>query len=411
MLKENNLYTHSHLNKDDTKRGMFSDNGRIRAIKLRGIPSEGIWLPLSSVLWTGIAEKDLKDGLIFKTLNGNLVCEKYYTKATLEAMKGLAKKPVKIKLEPRIKHKQFKEHFDTAQLLRTVKCIPVGAVISVTAKCHGTSARTGLLLAEKTTYRFWRVINFLVKLSEFILVKTNLPRSLKKSLGSVCAKYAQFFTRLGKNVTEEYQYISGTRRTVINPEEVDKGFYKDSSFRAKVHNDLVTRGLHKGETLYYEIAGFTDTKAAIMGTHSVTDKDLEKLYGKFMVYTYGCNQDDDIPWKVLVYRMTRTSQDGVSSEVPYSQLRKRLTELGLNYVPVMKEPFIYDGNAKGLIDLCEELSEGPDILDPRHIREGVVVRIEHPNMETFMKFKSFHFKFMEGLIKEREDYVDTEEVG
>lgn len=409
MLTENNLYSHSHLNKDSTKKGMFGDNGRIRAVKLRGALSEGIWLPLSSLDWTGIAKDDLKDGFSFSTLNGKIVCEKYYTKATLAAMKKPGQKPAKVKFEPRVKHKQFKEHFDTGQLLRCIKTIPKGSVVSITSKCHGTSQRSGRLLADKVTYTCQGLINFLIKVADYILVKSILPRSVKMTLANCATAIAQFFTRFGKKVTEEYEYISGTRRTVINPEKVDSGFYKDTSFRGLIHNDLVKRGLHKGETLYYEIVGFTDTKAPIMGSHNITDPELAKRYGKTMVYSYGCDPDNEIPWRVLVYRITRTSPEGVSSEVPYHQLRKRLDELGLEYVPVFVEPFIYDGNQEALKDLCDSFLEGPDVLDSRHIREGVVIRVEHPTMETFFKHKAFSFKLMEGLIKEQENYVDEEE--
>lgn len=46
FLSYANLYRHKELNKDPEQSGMFEDNGRVKAIKLRGELSEGFILPL-----------------------------------------------------------------------------------------------------------------------------------------------------------------------------------------------------------------------------------------------------------------------------------------------------------------------------------------------------------------------------
>ena len=50
----------------------------------------------------------------------------------------------------------------------------------------------------------------------------------------------------------------------------------------------------------------------------------------------------------------------------------------------------------------------PSLLDSSHIEEGVCLRIEHDKMEIF-KQKSFSFCVLEGIIKEDQNYIDTEE--
>ena len=45
LLRYANLYRHKELNNDPEQSGMFDDNGRVKAIKLRGELSEGFILP------------------------------------------------------------------------------------------------------------------------------------------------------------------------------------------------------------------------------------------------------------------------------------------------------------------------------------------------------------------------------
>lgn len=47
FLSYANLYKHKELNKDPEQSGMFEDNGRVKAIKLRGEISEGFIIPLT----------------------------------------------------------------------------------------------------------------------------------------------------------------------------------------------------------------------------------------------------------------------------------------------------------------------------------------------------------------------------
>ncbi len=389
FCRENNLYSHKELNKDPEKAGFFGNNRRVKAQKFRGEISDGFWVPLDTLAFTGDIST-LKEGDQFTELNGTPICNKYYTPATMRGMGGGPNKQ-KTKQKNLFKVPYFKEHWDTAHLLRCVGQIPSGAILSITQKCHGTSGRTGRALRIKELNRFQKLWN--------------------KTIG-----------RLGPQFSDrDWVHVTGTRRVVLDPKTTeDKGFYSGKQFRTILHDKIRSIGLRQGETLYYEIIGYDDSGAAIMGS-STLDKELAKKvgidkkdyeafvaqYGETIVYSYGCQPGE---YKLLVYRITQTSDDGHAVELSYNQVISRCRELGLEYVPVLVEPFIYDGDRDKLITLCQQLAEGTDVIDKRHIREGVVVRVEAIGIDTNYKLKGFWFRLLEGLVKEQETYVDAEEV-
>ena len=54
FLSKNNLYRHQELNADQEKKGYFEDSRRIRAVKFRGYPSEGFFIPIESLTNLGL---------------------------------------------------------------------------------------------------------------------------------------------------------------------------------------------------------------------------------------------------------------------------------------------------------------------------------------------------------------------
>ena len=169
-------------------------------------------------------------------------------------------------------------------------------------------------------------------------------------------------------------------------------------------------GLYKGETLYYEIVGFSEQGATLMKQTGYKDKKLIKKYGNTMVYSYGCDPDsEDNKHQAYVYRITQTNEDGVEFELSWPQVAARCNKLGIKTVPLLAGPMLFD-NTDDMINVVRELSNGASTLDPGHIKEGSVVRIEHENMFTGLKFKSDHFCLLEGIQKQDPKYVDLEEV-
>ena len=380
MCEENNFYRHTNLNKDSkAKGGFFEDNRRIRIQKFRGEVSEGFWSPLSILKWTDTNIDDLKSGDLLEELNGHSICNKYYTPATRRAM-GKGSRKERLSKLGRLKdlYPLFYQHWDVKKLRMMIGYIPEGAVLSITEKCHGTSARTGRLPEFKRLNWFQKIWN--------------------NTVGKSRLKFQEY----------KYKYISGTRRVVLDPELTeDQGFYSGKQFRSKIHNSIKDVGLFKGETLYYEIVGYSSDKGLIMGSHDIKDESLKKKYGNAMVYKYGCLPEQ---YKILIYRITHTSPDDHVTELSWYQMTYRCSQLGFTAVPQLKDPFIYDSNQETLLTLCNNLSKGNSTLDCDHIREGVVLRVEAPNINIHYKFKSYWFCELEQIKKNDDTYVDPEEI-
>jgi hypothetical protein len=377
MCQRNNLHRHTHLNANpEAKAGFFDDNRRVRAQRFRKEMSMGYWVPLKMLKWTGFDIERLTKGDLIDELNGKPICNKYYTPATRKMMgSGTNKDRRSSKRILKESFPDFREHFNTQKLRMMVDLIPAGAILSISEKIHGTSARTGKLRQVKELGWFKRTWN--------------------KIFGE-------------KFKTSEYKYVTGSRRVVLDPKQVDDGgYYSGKQFRATIHNKIRDIGLQDGETLYYEIVGYSEDGALIMGAHNIKDSKLKKKYGTKMVYKYGC---DPGTYKIAVYRITRTGPGREVTELPWTQMVTRCRELGLDTVPQIKEPFIYDGDSSKLLELCEELSQGNSLLDTDHIREGIVLRVEAPNVETHYKYKSFWFCELEGIAKNNDEYVDPEEI-
>lgn len=361
------------------KGGYFEANRRVRTISLRGQKSEGYWVPLSTVEFTGVNTALLCEGDTFTELNGVPICNKYVTPATERALKaqkqGKARKNITM----------FKEHTDTKKLRYTIDFIPDGARLTYTEKCHGTSGRTG-----------------------HVEIETSI---------SAQPWYRRFlYWLLGQENTYKWEHVSGSRRVVL--QNRDDGFY-DTNFRQAIHSTIALR---KCETIYYEIVGYEPTGKPIMGRHSLqagdeVHKRLRKLYGESMTYSYGCEPGC---YRILVYRITVTNPDGDSWDLSWDQVRARAAELGLQVVPELGQSVFRDipreqlgvgeVNKESLLELCERLTTGHSTLCRDHIIEGVCIRIDHPSMiGVIRKYKGFDFCHLEGIAKNSEDYVDVEE--
>lgn len=373
FLHNNNLYKHAEKNKDvSAKPGFFDDNGRVRAQRFRGELSDGFWIPMSALSWTG--EVSLIDGDTFTVVNGFKICEKYISPQTSRAMSGRNNPKKKTK----IRFPQFAEHYDIKQLRMNIGKIPIGSTIVISCKLHGTSGRTGHLLRASRMGWFHR-----------------LRLKIARLLG-------------GRVVPEDdWAYVSGTRKVVLHETSVEEdGFYSGKRFRNDVHQKIKSGGLRKGETVYYEIVGYAGDNSLIMPAHEVEDKDLKKIYGDKMIYAYGCTPGT---FKIFVYRITMTNSDGTIFEYPYYTMVKRCQHLGLNVVPTLLGPTQLQSKQE-LIEWCDNLSKGPSTIDPTHIREGVCVRVEHPDMETIFKWKNTDFCILEGIKKNDPSFIDPEDL-
>jgi hypothetical protein len=371
MCDANNLIGYTDPDTGEKKGGFFAKNRRVRAQKFRGEKSDGYWTSLDSFAWTGIDVSSLREGDQFEELNGHPVCNKYFTPATLRALKNGQKTSQKRE------NICFAKHVDTKQLKHEIGQIPEDSVIYITEKLHGTSGRFGYVFDEvPVPERPWwkKLLMFGIKKPE--------PKS-------------------------EYKHLIGTRNVIMG-DRTHEGYYGNEEFRWLAIEKL-ENNLHKGEVVYFELVGYTTTGATIMGQHHTSElKEIKKQYGDTIEYSYGqpagtCG--------IYVYRITRTNEDGEAVELPWQTVKQRCGELGIKHVPDLEGPWLYSlfSSPQALLEKVESMLEGPSTLDDRHIREGVVIRVENSDTQ-FYKSKSFSFGVLEGYLKNSDDYVDTEEI-
>ena len=366
---------------DDTG---YLDRGKrnIRPIKLRGEKSDGIFVPLSAVAYTGINLDELNIGDKIEMLNGHEICCKYIPRGKVVSTNRIGNKAQKKKKKEPIAP-LFTEHCDTEQLSYNLNAFKPGDLIEITLKMHGTSMRTGYLPVLKRYKR-----TFLDKI----------------------------FHREGKPIYK-YDYISGTRRTVL--EDFEGGFYGSNAFR-KQHHDKFIGKLHKGEEIYYECVGYVDETTPIMakGKNEKVGKDFVKQYGKETVFSYGCELGTS---DIYVYRMTMTNEDGNVVEYSPDFMRYRCEQMGVKCVPVFAKAtidgegvhiyapdnklygFVHETNNAGdtVKRVAEKYYDGPDPIGKTHIREGVVVRIVNRPKFTAFKHKNFDFKVLSNIAIEQ----------
>ena len=280
---------------------------------------------------------------------------------------------------------------------------------------HGTSQRTGYL----KTFQGYA--------DSFPCRAGNAIRKVIARLGGKNEEDIDFHHD-GKEIWD-WGYVSGTRRVVLDT--FDGGFYGSNAFR-EPHAKKFEGKLWKGETVYYEVVGFTDTGAPIMGSCSndKLGKDFVKQYGKETVFSYGCVPDgakfynkaaEDLATKlnehaeekilpqsdIYVYRMTMTNEDGNVVEYTPDFMRYRCELMGVKYVPSLWSGFIPQNPAskddptitagEWIQNKAELYYDGPDPVGKTHVREGVVVRIINRPKFAAYKHKNFDFKVLSGI--------------
>jgi hypothetical protein len=375
-LRANKLYATDPAT-GDKMGGYFGKNGRVRAQKFRGEKSDGFWQEADGFTWCG--GLSLKEGEEFDTLNDEKICQKYYTPETLKA---LYRKSNSRAAKATVVYPTFFQHYDTKQLRNNAASIPAGAVIYVSEKLHGTSGRTG-----------------------------HVQPVIRRG------RFAAFVRRvLGRE--DPWVYVCGTRRTIreVKTDKAREGYYGKEQFRLIIHDAIKRSGLRKGEIVYYEIVGFTDTGQSIMAIYDITDKQVAKRYGNKMVFSYGCGvSPGEQLTRFYVYRITQQSPDGAVVDLSWDQMIARCSQLGLPAVPEL-DRFMHDGDVDGLLARVDAHTRGDSTLSTDHIREGVVCRVEHPEVYSnnqsliALKYKGFHFCEMEGIKKNDDAYVDVEEI-
>ena len=305
-LSWSNSFSDAELNKDTKKKGFFPSSGRVKAVKLRSVASEGYIVPLSDLFnWfeTNCVKIDIDaftEGVDFDTVDNILVCAKYINEAALRKMeqeanreKNKGKKAVRVS---KIIENQYRVAEDTSALKRNVQNINPADLISISYKMHGCNGSMGKVLCR-------RPLNWYEKLLKKIGVKID---------------------------DKHYDLVYASRRILKNAyaDKVSQSFYDMDVW--KLMADKYKDTLKNGITLYGEIVNQLPNGKWIQG-----------------------NFDYGIPEKqceFFVYRITYTNPSGDIFEFSRPQIDRYCSKAGLKVVPLFYYGLAKDWDATVSID-------------------------------------------------------------
>jgi hypothetical protein len=346
FLGDTNSFENVLLNKDQTKKGFFREHGRVRAVKLRGVPSEGYLIPVLDFLkWTETNPSNWEvdwigkefDTIELDTGEQILFCEKYVPilKQSHTPTSGKSKNQRQVERFDRLVPGQFHFHTDTPNLKKNLHIIQPDDLITITEKLHGTSA---------------------------IFAKILVRRELKW--------YEKLLQKFGVKIQDKDYDVIYSSRGVIKNQYITKDkkhnhYYKEDVWG--LAKKQVEHALTPGLTIYAEIVGQTPSKSWIQKGYDYGTKD-----GEFAVY---------------VYRITQTDAAGNVLDYTTNQIKRHCEKFGLKYVPVH-----YHGIADHFVQylpehdaptwseafleiLSKEYLEKPCQMSKNNVpREGVVIR-------------------------------------
>lgn len=338
---ENNMYRHAESNRDKTAKGYIEDSRRVRAIKFRGHVSNALFMPLSSLSYLGIKEKEFKEGMEFDTLEGQEVCKKY---EVFRREKGNPNMPKQEKFS-RVDVKFIPEHYDTENYFKNSDKIAPNEEVTITQKLHGTSVRIGNILVRR---------------------KLSLLEHITKILGA-------------KVLEHEYDYVFGSKRVIKDANNPLQNHYYDSDLWT--HEGQKLKGLiPEGFVLYGELIGFTPE-----------GKPIQKGY------TY------HLPPKecaLYIYRVAFVNEKGLIVDLSWNLVKEFCTNRGLNHVPEITKlehqeflPDVYlERNLKktSLNRSSDFFGTCLSLSDPDSVDEGVCIRVDRA-VPYILKAKSRKF--------------------
>lgn len=347
----------------------LAKGNRVKSIRLGEAISDGLVIPVEK--FESFLDKKTKssfnEGFSFNDLGDIHICHKYVPPVKQQSTPGSKKDRKKRKLISRVIPNMFKFHVDTQQILRNVHRLNPEMVASVSRKIHGTSD---------------------------ICSYTKVLKKLKW--------YEKVLKKVGVNIVDtEYDYLYASRTVIKNDLLNGTGFYSVNVWQ-DAGEKFFKGKLHKGETVYFEVVGY------LPNTQTFIQKPFD----------YGCLPGE---YKIAVYRITLTSDDGTVSEYSWNAMKERCKELN---VPMVEEfyygrlgdmykdiPWDENWNINFVQRLQEVFLEGDCPLCRNKVpEEGIVIRPDFLYIEPF-KLKSKRFILKESELKEKEEFVDIEDGG
>lgn len=352
FARVNNLYRHSELNADPTHTGYLEDNRRVRAIKLRGMVSSTIVLPLSALAYTKVKLDDLREGDTFDELNGHEICKKFVRPVKVHTPRN-QQRTATTYVDPHV----FPEQDHVIHWARVVNDMPAHREYIVTQKLHGTNIRVG-----------------------------HVPVERKLSLMERIA------ARLGIRVQRtKYSHVYGSHHVVKGISDAQQHFYGEDIWTRE--GQRIKDVVPQNWVVFGELVGWVRENTPIQPN-----------------YTY------DVPngeARLYVYRVVITNDQGVQVELPWDSVMDWCRDVGLYHVPELvrySSKVVLNVGLNAIIGTkfagtqpwCSE----PVPLSPTSpCDEGVVIRVESlsPN---FYKVKADAFLEHESKALDTDEGID-----
>ncbi|WP_431941615.1 RNA ligase family protein [Nocardia grenadensis] len=317
--RENNMFRHQELNADPGVKGYLEDNRRVKALKLGSERSNALFMPLSSLAFTGVNIGELKEGDTFESINGHEIVRKYQLRQPKEAStKG--NQPPKTR---RVEERMFPQHIDTDNYWRNEHKIDPGTFVTVTQKLHGTSIRIGNTLVTR---------------------KLTLRERLAKRLGAAVQELS-------------FENVYGSRRSIKDANDPDQQhYYKDDIWT--LEGRKLDGMIPEGFVVYGELIGWTPDGSPIQKG-----------------YTYRIPKGEA---RLYVYRVTYVNPSGIVTDLSWTQVEQFSRNLGLNTVPLLWQGYKRDFDVEQWMNkrYGDVMARVVPLDDNGTVDEGVVVRAE-----------------------------------
>lgn len=390
----NNLYDNPEMNHDKTQKGYFNKYGRVRIVRLGGVPSMGYLFTAQEMLnfmtsvgiYGGFTMEELLD-VEFDTVGDRLFVKPFVPsiKESTPAGQGRGTKRNKRLLKfDRMIPGEFAFHYDTNQFNDNVRQFSPNDQVSITVKLHGCSAIIGNIRVREPKY------------------KSGLFGKLYTGLFGYLPKFLQF-------VVKKFDYVYSTRSVIINqdinPHDTGRG-YAGGLVQREVerYGEMFKKYnvLPEGTTIYGEVVGYyTGTSIPIQKTCDAYDYGCDHGENKLMIYRivsedpYGDKYEWDVP---EIQSWTEHVKD------IHPEIAKNIHTIDVLYVGALRDLYPDLDTEKHwhqnlLARMKNESRWYMEQNEPmcKHAvpREGIVIRkINDPIKEAF-KLKTLKFSFKE----------------
>ena len=371
FLHLNSMYDDKELNIDKEKKGYINKHGRVRIVKLGGVPSYGILLhPTSIATFLNEPVEVVNEYLgnhvneDFDEINGEIFCKVYVPpiKTSNRQMSKSEKRNKKLARFKMLIEGSFRLHYDTDQLARNMHEFSPDDKVFISNKLHGTS----ICLAN---------------------ILTNVPTNwFKRMWHKLTGKY---------EFDQKYNIVYSSRNVIknefINPKQKAGGYYSDDIWGYWA--EKLAAYIPQDFCIYGEVVGYTPNGTPIQKG-----------------YDYGCLPTDEVKSKLMVYRVTHNDKEfEITDVIAFGQyLKDKLGDIVLDF------PLMYHGTFAELypeISTTEHWHENVlealkvekkflmEQLEPMCInkvpREGFVVRKENDPIKRAFKLKTTAFHLRE----------------